>query len=90
MPWKYDNQWEYVLNGSNVGQSPQKILILAWNYKISLMNSLTMTTKIPLGVLISFTHGQWTVLSTLSVLWIYFPERLLHRCFQNLGSILCN
>lgn len=53
-------KWESVLNGANHGQSPQKILISALNYKISLMNSLILTVRMPSGVRISPTSGQWT------------------------------
>ena len=51
-------KWKSVLSGASHGQSPQKILISAQNYKISLMNSLTMTVRMPSGVRISPIFGQ--------------------------------
>lgn len=54
----YMRQWESVLSGANHGPSPQKILISAQNYKISLMNSLILTARMLSGVRISPTSGQ--------------------------------
>lgn len=54
----YMRQWGSVLSGSNHGPSPQKILISAQNYKISLMNSLILTARMLSGVRISPTSGQ--------------------------------
>ena len=51
-------KWESVLSGANHGPSPQKILISAQNYKISLMNSLILTARMLSGVRISPTSGQ--------------------------------
>ena len=51
-------KWESVLSGANHGPSPQKILISAQNYKISLMNRLTLTVRMPSGVRISPISGQ--------------------------------
>ena len=51
-------KWESVISGASHGQSPQKILISAQNYKISLMNSLTLTVRMPSGVRISPISGQ--------------------------------
>ena len=51
-------KWESVLSGASHGQSPQKILISALNYKISLMNILILTARMPSGVRISPTSGQ--------------------------------
>lgn len=54
----YMRQWESVPSGANHGPSPQKILISAQNYKISLMNSLILTARMLSGVRISPTSGQ--------------------------------
>ena len=51
-------KWESVLSGANHGPSPQKILISAQNYKISLMSSLILTARMLSGVRISPTSGQ--------------------------------
>ena len=51
-------KWGFVLSGVNHGQSPQKILISAQTYKISLMNSLILTDRMLSGVRISPTSGQ--------------------------------
>ena len=51
-------KWESVLSGANHGPLPQKILISAQNYKISLMNSLILTARMLSGVRISPTSGQ--------------------------------
>lgn len=46
-------KWESALNRANHGLSPQKILISAQNYKISLMNSLIRIARMLFGVWIS-------------------------------------
>ena len=51
-------KWGSVLSGANHGPSPQKILISAQNYKISLMSSLILTARMLSGVRISPTSGQ--------------------------------
>ena len=51
-------KWESVLNGASLGQLPQKILISAPNYKISLMNSLILTVRMLSGVRISPISGR--------------------------------
>ena len=54
----YMHQMESVLNGASLGQLPQKILISAPNYKISLMNSLILTVRMLSGVRISPISGR--------------------------------
>ena len=51
-------KWESVPSGASHGQLPQKILISAQKYKISLMNSLILTARMLSGVRISPTSGQ--------------------------------
>ena len=54
----YMRQMGIRAHGANHGQSPQKILISALNYKISLMSNLILIIRMQSGVRILPTSGQ--------------------------------
>ena len=85
-------KWDYVLNGASHGRLPQKILISAQNYKISLMNKFN--PDCPNAVWCSdITYIFWTIngfVYLTSIMDLFSRKIICMDTFRNIGSILCN